>query len=286
MKMKKIGAILVGLAIVISVIGAGLSATIIGAGYSGIVYSLNGGIEEEVLSQGLHFVAPWKNVIKYSTSTVQGAMSADEREDSPTDESFLVPTKDGKTVRVDLEYAFHFPKETLPQLFTKFKGENGDHIKDVFMRTKLKAWTSEVTSQYSVLDIYGDQRQQLNMAVQKHLQEKFKPFFIEIETANLSNIVLDEATAQAIQKRINATQELEQQKIETEKAKQIQLRKIIEAETTAKEKIIGAEAEAKANSTISNSLTPELLKLKELQARYKHGWITIQGATPLVQADK
>lgn len=284
--MKRLGAIIVGLTIFGSVVCAGLSATVIPAGYTGVVYSLNGGIQDKTLSQGFHMVSPLKHVIKYSTSTVQGAMSADEREDSPTDESFLVPTKDGKTVRVDLEYSFHFPQETLGDLFTKFKGENGDHIKNVFMRTKLKAWTAEVTSQYSVLDIYGDQRQQLNLAVQKHLQEKFKPFFIEIETANLSNIVLDEATAQAIQKRINATQELEQQKIETEKAKQIQLRKLIEAETSAKEKIITAEAEAKSNQTVANSLTPELLKLKELQARYKHGWVTIQGATPIVQADK
>lgn len=282
--MKKLGAFLVAVIMIVGIFAGIKSATVIDAGYCGLVYSLNGGIEDEVLTQGWHFVAPTKRVIKYSVSTEQGVLSADEREGSEFDDSFIVPTKDGKTVNVDLEYSYSFPSETLGKLFTKFKGADGKHIEQTFMRTKLKAWASEVTAQYSVLDIYGEKRQDLNKELQAHLNKKFAPYYINIETANLSRIALDSATEQAIQKRINATQELEQQKIETEKAKQLQLKKIIEAETAAKEKMIQADAEAEANQTIANSLTPELLKLKELQARFKHGWVTIQGATPIVEA--
>lgn len=280
--MRKIGAVGVGIVVVIVVICLFLSTVIIPAGYNGIIYSLNGGIKDKVLTQGFHLVSPIVNVSEYSVSTEQGALSTDKREGSEEDDSFNVPTKDGKTVNVDLEYSYSFPADTLPELFTKFKGQSGKDIEQGFMRSKLKAWTAEVTSQYSVLDIYGEKRQQLNTDLQKHLNNKFKVYYINIETANLSKIELDQATSNAIQKRINAQQELEQQKIETEKAKQIQQRKVIEAETSAKEKIIQAEADAEANRKINSSLTPELLKLKELQARFKHGWVTVQTGQAIV----
>ena len=42
---------------------------------------------------------------------------------------------------------------------------------------------------------------------------------------------------------------------------------------------IKAEAEAKANQIISQSITPELIQMKEAEARLKHGWVTVQGGT-------
>ena len=49
-------------------------------------------------------------------------------------------------------------------------------------------------------------------------------------------------------------------------------------------KIIEAEAEAKANKTIAESITPELIQMKEAEARLKHGWVTVQGADTVVTA--
>lgn len=42
---------------------------------------------------------------------------------------------------------------------------------------------------------------------------------------------------------------------------------------------LAAEAEAKANNTLSQSITPELIQLKEAEARLQHGWVTVQGGT-------
>lgn len=42
------------------------------------------------------------------------------------------------------------------------------------------------------------------------------------------------------------------------------------------------QAEAKANWTISNSLTDELLKKMEMEARMEHGWVTVQGTGTVV----
>ena len=58
--------------------------------------------------------------------------------------------------------------------------------------------------------------------------------------------------------------------------------KIFEAEAAAKAKIIEAEGEAEANKIISRSLTEQLIKKMEMEARQQHGWVTVQGANTVV----
>ena len=46
-----------------------------------------------------------------------------------------------------------------------------------------------------------------------------------------------------------------------------------------------AKAEAEANKKLSSSITNELIRMKEAEARYKHGWVTVQGADAVVKDD-
>ena len=54
----------------------------INPGYSGVIYNMNGGIEDDTLGQGFHVVSPWKKVIEYpvSTETVYYTKSDDDGE--------------------------------------------------------------------------------------------------------------------------------------------------------------------------------------------------------------
>lgn len=54
--------------------------------------------------------------------------------------------------------------------------------------------------------------------------------------------------------------------------------KILEAEAAAKAKLIEAQAEADANRVIAESITDELIAMKEAEARMEHGWVTVQGS--------
>lgn len=286
---RMVGAIIAGVLLIVTIAVGIMSTTVIPPGYVGVVYSINGGIQGDVMTQGWHIVAPWYKITKYSVATEQGYMSADEREGSSGDDSFLIPTSDGKTVNVDLEYSYHFDVEKLPVTFTKFKGQSGKDIEHVFMRGKLKTWAGEVSSKFSVLDIYGAERSELNRAVLDHVRAQFDDYGIIIDSIAFSRIGLDAQTEQAIQQRVNAQQALEFEKIETEKALQIAEKRKVEAKGAAEAALIeakgkaervkiNAEAEAAANRLIASSMTPELLKKMEMEARKDHGWITIQGA--------
>lgn len=61
---------------------------------------------------------------------------------------------------------------------------------------------------------------------------------------------------------------------------------IAKAKGEAQSAKVKAEGQAKANKELNNSLTDRILKDKELDARLKHGWITIQGANAVVTTDK
>lgn len=263
MKSKKIGAILVGLCIVGTVIFGALSIERIKPGYVGIVYSLNGGIQEDVLTQGWKFVGPTKKVVEYSIATEQLYMSADKKEGSKDDDSFDIICKDGK-LNVDFEMSYSFDAEAVPQVFTRYRGMSGDDIINNIVRGKIKTYISEVTSQFTVLEAHLEKKGELNRAITEHLRSSLQPFGVTVESANLTRTNPDAAVEEAITKRSAAAQELEAETLKQEQAKKEAETKKIQAQGDAEAKLINAEAEAEANRKIQESLTPELLKKMEI----------------------
>jgi len=274
MKKGKIGAVLLALALILGLIGAVICLERVPAGYVGVVYNMNGGVDGEVLTQGWHLVSPTKKVTTYSIGIEQSYLTSDDKGDSKEDESFSIPTSDGKTVRVNLEFSYRFDEARVAQTFVTFKGKSGESIKDTFIKPKVIAWTQEVSANYPVTDIFGDKRTAINAELDTYLKEKFDQYGIIIDTVNFTDISVDSETAAAIQKKVTAQQELELANIEAQTAK-IQAEKdkqvaeiaaeqaIVEANAAAEVVRIEAEAEANANRVIAASLTPELIeKLK------------------------
>ena len=257
-------------------------------GHVGVVYNMRGGIDGEVLKQGWHIVAPTKNVTTYSIGIEQSYLTKDDKGDSPKDESFKTPTSDGKSLKVDLEFSYCFDENNIASTFTRLKVQSGEEVKNTFIKPKMIAWTQEVTAKYPVTDVFGDKRQELNEALDVYLKAKFEPYGIVIDTVNFTNISTDDETQAAIQKKVNAQQELELAKIEAQTAKvaaekekevaEINAEKAkIEAQGKADAKKIAAEAEAEANKKIAASLTPELIEKIKMEA-----W---DGTLPKVQGN-
>lgn len=284
---RKIGGIFTAIILAIALVMTILCITKVPTGYVGVVYNMNGGVDGEVLSQGWHLVAPTKKVTTYSIGLEQSYLSSESKGDSKEDESFSIPTSDGKTVKVNLEFSYRFDETRVAQTFTMFKGKSGETIKDTFIKPKVIAWTQEVSAGYPVTDIFGDQRTAINAELDVYLREKFDQYGIIIDTVNFTDISVDEETARAIQKKVTAQQELELATIEAETAKidaekerevariaaekekevsEIEAeRKLIEAKAEADAILIEAEAEASANAKIAKSLTPELIEKLKLE---------------------
>lgn len=202
MKKGKLGAILLALVLIIGLVCCVVCLEKIPAGYVGVVYNMNGGVDGEVLEQGWHLVAPTKKVTKYSIGIEQSYLTAEDKGDSPKDESFNIPTSDGKTVRVNIEFSYRFDEARVSETFAMFKGKSGEAIKDSFIKPKVVAWTQEVSANYPVTDIFGDKRTEINAELDTYLREKFDQYGIIIDTVNFTDISVDDETAAAIQKKV------------------------------------------------------------------------------------
>ena len=288
-----VGSIVTGVVIVLVIICGFACTERVPAGYVGVVYNMNGGVEDEVLTQGWKIVSPTKNVTLYSIALEQSYMTKSDQGDSKEDESFSTPTADGKSLTVDLEFSYKYDINRVTDVFTQFKGASGKEVKDIFIKPKMIAWTQEVTAKYPVTDVFGDKRQELNEALDTYLKEKFDKYGIVIDTVNFTNISTDPETQEAIQKKVNAQQELELAKIQKQTAKvdaekekevaQINAEKAkIEAQGKADAELIKANAEAEANKKIAESLTDRLIE-KAKYDKWNGELPYIEGAsTPIV----
>ena len=295
----KVGAIVSGVIILLLLITGLKCMEKVPAGYVGIIYSMNGGISDTVLTQGWHMVSPTKDVTLYSVGIEQSYLTSGVNGDSKNDDSFEAPTSDGKGLTVDLTFTYRYDPDRVTDLFTKFKGQSGKDVRDSFIKPNIIAWTKEITAQYPVTEILGDERANLNIAVSKYVHDKFEPYGIIVENVNLINIDADEDTRAAVQRKVTAQQELElaqieqkTAKVQADKDKEVALiaaeqekevatinaeKAKIKAEGEAEAVRIRAEAEAEANKKIADSLTSELIEKQRIDK-----W---NGDVPMVSGD-
>lgn len=300
----KLGAVVLGVIIFGGIILGLLCMERIPAGYVGVVYNMNGGVAEETLGQGWHFVSPTKKVTEYSIGIEQSYLTATKYGDSPDDDSFSAPSSDGKGLQMELTFTYRYDADRVAETFTRFKGRSGKELLDSFIKPNVISWTKEVTAKYPVTDILGEKRAELNTVLCDYLAEKFAPYGIIIENASLINIEVDDETRAAITRKVTAQQELElatieaeTAKIQAEKDRQVALiqsekeremaeieaeKKRIQAQGEADAKLIAAEAEAEANRKIAESLTPELIERQKIE-KWNGDVPQVQGSgTPII----
>lgn len=236
-----------------------------------VVYSPNGGAKE-VLNPGWHLIGFFDKTQQYPTRITI----------VKTDVS--VTTNDGKKITMPARYEMKVDKAKVLDIFKELGSQNIEQIQEGYLYQKLFKASRTTISDYSVLDIFGTKTTEASAKVTEAMAESSKDLGFIVTDVTLGNPEVDKATQAAIDARVQAAQQLEKLELDKEIAEAEAERKKIEAEGQAQAEIEAARGTAEANKIVEQSVTPELLKKMEMEARIKHGWITIQGATPLVEA--
>lgn len=259
-----LGGVVLALVIIIGVIMLALCTTRVPAGYVAVQYNMNGGVKDEVLTQGWHLVSPTTKTTLYTIGIEQSYLTAGDNGDSEGDESFTASSTEGKAMTIDLTFTYQYQAENVTDVFTRFKGQSGKDVRDSFIKPNIVSWTKEVIARYKVSDILGEERANVNLALTDYLSEKFEKYGITISNVSLINIEVDEETRQAINAKITAQQNAETQSINNQtnidKAAAEAQVKLTQAQAEADAKMIQAEAEAKANELLQQSLTDKILR--------------------------
>lgn len=296
------GNIIAGIVITAAVIGGAYtvkSTTRVGQGEVGVVYTAKDGVQEKTLSPGWHFVGPLAKVKDYPVSQQQLVLSnnPEDYNDKKHADWHVDAPADGGMVAMNLTVNYNFLPERVTGLYTKFNGMDGEDIVENMVQNSIIAYIKEVTPKFSVMDIYSTKRSEVGKEITAYLNEKLESEYgIHVSNALIIDVQLDKTLKKKVQAKEQAKQDAEKAELDKKTAAaQAEVEKVtaqteaevqkIKAEAAAEKTKIEAAAEAEANEMLSQSITPELIQMKEAEARYKHGWVTVQGADSVVTKD-
>lgn len=283
--MKKFMAIFVAFLVAV---GAVICTERVHTGYVGVVYSAKG-VEQQTISQGWHFMSPLKHVSEFPITQQRVVFSnapSDYGAKEHADWHIDAPANGG-TIAINLTVNYNFLPEHVIELYTKFGGMDGESLMESKIQNDIIAYVKEVTPQFSVMQIYSDDRAGVNTAITNYLNEKLTAEYgINVSSALIVDAQPDDTLMQKIRAKEQAKQDAEIAELNKQTALAQAETDKVKAQTEADVKMIEAQAEADANKVLSESITPELIQMKEAEARLKHGWVTVQGADTVVTKGK
>ena len=282
------GGILLGVIGVVAIAGAAYgvaSLKKIDVGNVGVVYSMSDGVQDEVLTTGYHFINPLLKVKEFPVSQQQIVFSnnpSDYNEKEHADWSIDAPANGGM-VKLNISVNYNFVADKVVDLYENFGGMNGEQIVENRVQNQIIAYVKDVTPKFSVMEIYSEKRAEVGREIAKYLSEKLMDEYgIEVSSVSIIDVQLNSTLKEKIEAKEQAKQDAEKAELDLVTAqKQAETNKV-KAEGEAQVKIIEAEAEAKANKLLSQSITDELVKMKEAEAHLEHGFVTVQGADAVV----
>lgn len=243
MNKKVLGGTIVAIALVLGIALLTLFIEKIPNGYVGVVYSPNGGVQDETLGQGWHLVGLFDKVTVYPI-----------RMQTVNYTDIQVATSDGKSVTVDFAYNYSIQPDKVVDVFNKFGPIPVEQIEESYLRTRLWDAGRKGIAKYSVIDTYGEKSSEAAVGVQNIFSDDIKELGFVVDNLTLGVPKPDESTQAAINKRVEAAQELERKQIEL---------KIAEAE--AQKKKIEAQGISDYNKIIKESISPEVIQNKWIE---------------------
>lgn len=277
--------------IAVGVVAAGgyvaLSGTYVGQGEVGVVYTAKSGVKEKTLDPGFHFVGPFAKVKDFPISQQQLVLSnnaADFNEKKLEKDTHVDAPADGGMVKMNMTINYNFIPDRVTGLYEKFNGMDGDQIVESKVKNSILAYIKEVTPKFSVMDIYSTKRAEIGQEITKYLNEKLQEEYgMNISSALIIDVQLDEELQKKVQAKEQAKQDAEKAELDKQTALAQAETDKVKAEAEAAVAIEKARGQAEANRLLSESITPELIQMKEAEARLQHGWIEVQGADAVVK---
>ena len=201
----------------------------------GIRWSAFTGTSETTLNEGIAIKTPVDKIYQIPTTVQEKNM-----------ENIAVQTLDAQWVAMNLNIKYQVDKANAYKVFKNYKTlENLDVnlIANVAQRS-----VEEVTTKYNVIDILGEERNNIYTEIENILRDKLAQEGVTLKFITILDTDAGEEIEAAIAKEAVAKKAVETAEQEKKKA-----------EIDAQKKLIEAEGEAKANEVKTKQLTDEIL---------------------------
>lgn len=236
----------------------------------GVKVSAFSGVQETTLQTGYHFLVPFADKVYTLPTSVQ----------TKTMEKLTTQTKDGQWLNTNIDVKYKINKEKAMTVFSNYT--DLENVNNNVISPAVQRAIESVTGNYDIYDILGAKRTEVYEAIDKALKEKFESYNLEFVSFTITDQDAGDEIEAAIKNESVKQKEIDTAKQEQEKSKVEAETKKVQAQADADTAIIKAEGEAKANKIKSDSITDNLIRMKEAEAREKHGWVTVNGANGVI----
>jgi regulator of protease activity HflC (stomatin/prohibitin superfamily) len=213
---------------------------VVPAGHRGVV--LQFGAVKGVMGEGLHLLLPVVQRIELVDVRVQ-----------KTETEAAAASRDLQTVRSLIAVNYHVEPAAVGDLYRRV----GMRYAATVIAPAVQECVKAVTAQYTAEQLITE-RQQVSARMREQLQAKLEPYGIVVDGFNVVNFDFSEEFNRAIEAKQAAEQLALKAQRDLERVK-------IEAE----QKLTQARAEAEALRIQKQEVTPELLRLREIEAMLK-----------------
>lgn len=225
------------------------------AAYVATVYDpLRGGVQPVELPEGFHFVLPWWRTELWRVQTQEYTMIAIRSEGAVIgDDSIHCQANEGLGLNLDVTVLFHIDPKDAHALWQKV----GEDYQRVLVRPYARNVIRMVVAKYSVVDVYGAKRQQIEQEITESMRQAFAEKGIALESVLLRNVEFaNPEFARAITEKQVAEQQIRTEEQNLRKAQ-------IEKQTTIAQAKGEAEAIQRRGETLRQN--PEVVQYELVQ---------------------
>ncbi len=274
-----------GLAAAIVVVGVFLTSgfTYIGPGHVGIVIRrTGGGVDQTPLGPGLHMINPaTTGVEEYPTFMQTLVLTRASTEGSPNNDEINVNSVEGQPLSLDVSMSFELDPTKVPALYSTFRTDI-EMIKHGYIKQAIRQALQEVVGSEEISAIIGPKKAEATTKVTQLLEQRLMPYGVLVKQFTINEL----RAPQAVMSAINQKNVMQQDALTAQNALQKNQFEAqadsIRAAGRAKAILAEAEAQAKANRLLSESITPTLVQYEQMK-KWDGKLPQVQGGgTPLI----
>ena len=226
--------VVVALAVLLPVVNP---TAIVPAGSRGVMTTF-GKIDPQVFTEGLHFRIPLVQTMHLMDVRIQKGEGSGE-----------AASKDLQSIRASVAVNYRIRPEAAVEVFRNF----GQEIEYRLVLPSVQEAVKAATAMYTAEELITH-RPEVRNKIRAHLNERIGRHGIAVEEFSITNFQFSKSFDEAVEAKITA----EQQKLKAD-------RDLQHIEVEAQQKIAQAKAEAESLRVQREQITPDLLKLREIE---------------------